>query len=156
MEITKYYYHSPIGYLLICGSVDGISKIEFTDLESIQQDNSIPAFLKDCVDQLDQYFSGSLKVFSLKLDIEGTEFQKKVWNQLEKIPFGEKASYGQIAVKVGGKNYMRAVGGANNRNPIPIVVPCHRVIGAGGQLVGYAGGMWRKEWLLKHESATLI
>lgn len=101
--------------------------------------------------QLNEYFSGSRKVFSLPLALTGTPFQRKVWQQLTQIPYGEVRSYGQIAQAVGNPKACRAVGAANHCNPIPILVPCHRVVGANGSLTGYAGGLWRKNLLLQLE-----
>lgn len=106
------------------------------------------------VEQLTAYFAGSLTSFDLPLGGEGTEFQRAVWAQLVRVPFGTVVSYGEIARRVGRPTGSRAVGAANGRNPIAIVVPCHRVIGADGTLTGYAGGLWRKEWLLAHEGVT--
>ena len=111
----------------------------------------VPLLLKKCCKQLDEYFSGKRKTFDVPLDAKGTKFQKQVWRELQKIPFGKTLSYGDIAKKIKNPKASRAVGGANNKNPIAIVVPCHRVIGANGKLVGYAGGLHRKAWLLKHE-----
>ena len=101
--------------------------------------------------QLNEYFSGSRKVFFLPLALTGTPFQRKVWQQLTQIPYGEVRSYGQIAQAVGNPKACRAVGAANHCNPIPILVPCHRVVGANGSLTGYAGGLWRKNLLLQLE-----
>jgi methylated-DNA-[protein]-cysteine S-methyltransferase len=108
----------------------------------------------DCraVDQLRRYFRGELAEFDLELDPDGTEFEKRVWNELRRIPFGSTTTYGEIAARLGDLNATRAVGTANARNPIAVVIPCHRVIGADGDLTGYAGGLWRKKWLLAHEA----
>jgi methylated-DNA-[protein]-cysteine S-methyltransferase len=100
---------------------------------------------------LDEYFKGKRQNFSLELQLEGTDFQKKVWEQLQKIPYGETASYKDVAVAIGNEKAVRAVGGANGMNNIAIIIPCHRVIGADGNLVGFGGGLWRKVWLLNHE-----
>ena len=103
--------------------------------------------------QLEEYFAGRLREFTLPLRPEGTEFQRRVWCELERIPFGETRSYGEVAARIGRPGSARAVGAANGQNPIAIVVPCHRVIGANGSLVGYGGGLPRKTWLLEHEAA---
>src|SRR5206468_9411601 len=108
--------------------------------------------LKDVVEQLDAYFNGMLHDFDLPLDPVGSEFQHKVWNALRQIPFGETRSYGQIAKTIRQPKASRAVGLANNQNPIAIIVPCHRVIGANGSMTGYGGGLPRKRWLLDHEA----
>ncbi|MBN1937224.1 MAG: methylated-DNA--[protein]-cysteine S-methyltransferase [Anaerolineae bacterium] len=105
--------------------------------------------------QLDEYFSGVRRVFDLPLGLHGTEFQQRVWRQLLEIPYGQTASYAEVARALGNPQAVRAVGLANGKNPISIIVPCHRVIGSDGNLVGYGGGLWRKEWLLKHEGCLL-
>lgn len=105
--------------------------------------------------QLREYFAGKRKDFSLPLELKGTDFQKKVWRALQKIPYGKTVTYSDIAKSIGKPKAVRAVGQAINRNPISIIIPCHRVIGKDGSLTGYAGGLWRKEWLLKHEQRLL-
>ena len=107
--------------------------------------------LQDCARQLRAYFDGSLTVFDLPLNPQGTLFRRKVWAALQQIPYGETCSYGQLAASLGCSGAARAVGGANHRNPISIIIPCHRVIGADGSLTGYGGGLAMKEWLLRHE-----
>jgi methylated-DNA-[protein]-cysteine S-methyltransferase len=146
------YYSSPLGPIEIIASAEGITSVSFR--ESIPDNTIIPSSLADSISQLDEYFSGKRKEFSLSLATEGTEFQKQVWHELETIPFGAKRSYLDIALKLGDKNATRAVGAANGKNPIAIIVPCHRVIGENGKLTGYAGGLWRKEWLLDFESKS--
>ncbi len=111
--------------------------------------------LGEAVAQVEAYFDGSLKEFDLPLRSAGTPFQQAVWRELEGIPYGTVTSYGEIARRVGKPTASRAIGAANGRNPIAIIVPCHRVIGADGTLTGYGGGMWRKEWLLAHEGYAL-
>lgn len=105
-----------------------------------------------CREQLTEFFAGQRQQFDLPLDPQGTEFQRQVWQALAAIPFGETRSYGQLAEGLGRKGAQRAVGAANGRNPISIVIPCHRVIGSDGSLTGYAGGMGRKQWLLAFEA----
>jgi methylated-DNA-[protein]-cysteine S-methyltransferase len=148
--MEKTYYLAPIGLLEICGSEKGIAAVTFV----ANVDNVIenPPCLRDCVTQLHEYFERKRKTFDLLLDLEGTEFQKKVWNELLKIPYGKTKSYNDVAIKLGDKEAVRAVGNANGRNPVSIIVPCHRVIGSDGKLVGYAGGLWRKKWLLGFEN----
>lgn len=107
--------------------------------------------IQECLSQINEYFNGNRQIFDIAIAPEGTEFQKKVWQKLQTIPFGETWSYGQLASNIGNKNASRAVGAANGKNPISIIIPCHRVIGANGSLTGYAGGLATKEWLLKHE-----
>lgn len=106
-------------------------------------------------EQLDEYFAGKRQDFELPIDPQGTEFQKKVWNELQLLSYGQIVSYKDIAMKLGDINNVRAVGTSNGKNPIAIVVPCHRVIGSNGKLIGYAGGLWRKKWLLNHEQSYL-
>lgn len=150
-EVFKAYYQSPIGAMEITGSESGVTEISFVD--GVQTMDHVPTQLFDCVRQLDEYFAGKRKVFSLKLDLRGTDFQKRVWNELLKIPFGKTHSYLDIAVALGDRKALRAVGRANGQNPIALVVPCHRVIGSDGSLTGYGGGLWRKEWLLHFEGS---
>jgi methylated-DNA-[protein]-cysteine S-methyltransferase len=115
------------------------------------KESEIPTCLRDCVEQLAEYFEGKRREFSLKLNPRGTDFQKRVWAELEKIPYGKTVSYGDIARAVGNPAAVRAVGGANGRNHIVVIIPCHRVIGSDGSLTGFGAGLWRKEWLLNHE-----
>jgi methylated-DNA-[protein]-cysteine S-methyltransferase len=107
--------------------------------------------LPEAVRQLEEYFAGKRRDFDLPLNLDGTEFQQRVWRALTEIPYGETRSYGELAKRIGNPNASRAVGLANGRNPVSIVVPCHRVIGADGSLTGYGGGLPRKQWLLAHE-----
>lgn len=143
-------YHSPIGLIEITGSDSGLSSLLFVDRE--ERSTVVPACLQDCLQQLDEYFKGQRNEFKLTLDLHGTSFQKRVWQALMTIPFGKTVSYLDIALALGDRKSIRAVGGANGKNPVCIVVPCHRVIGSNGSLIGYGGGLWRKEWLLKFES----
>jgi methylated-DNA-[protein]-cysteine S-methyltransferase len=149
MNIYKAYYESPIGIIEVSGSEEGIISIIFVD--NIIDENEYPESIKECIDQLDEYFQGKRKNFEIKLIVEGTDFQKKVWRELTSIPYGKTASYKDIAREIGNEKAVRAVGSTNGKNPVSIIVPCHRVIGANGKLTGYAGGLWRKEWLLQHE-----
>lgn len=142
---------TPLGYAKIVGNQDGITSVSMVDTtENISE--SIPESLLDCVTQLKAYFNNELKTFELKLNPKGTDFQKKVWKQLEKIPFGKTISYLDLAKQLGDAKTIRAVASANGKNPLWIIVPCHRVIGTDGSLTGYAGGLHRKQWLLNHES----
>ena len=161
-------YHmmaSPIGLLFLARTSRGVRYVEFMDRKSLKRmiASHAPANpeatwepslleLKSVVEQLEMYFNGSLHEFEVALDAVGTEFQHKVWKALAKVPFGETRSYGQIATAIGQPKATRAVGLANNQNPVAIVVPCHRVVGSDGSLAGYAGGATRKRWLLDHES----
>lgn len=126
-----------------------ITEIYFSETD-IQEKNSC-AVLETCREQLQDYFSGKSRSFDLPLKPEGTEFQRKVWSELLKIPYGETLTYHGLARRLGDAKVIRAAGTANGKNPIAVIIPCHRVIGAGNKLTGYAGGIWRKKWLLEHE-----
>lgn len=148
--MEKTFFLSPLGLIEICGNEKGITSLLFDkNVDSVIKN---PHSLRDCVKQLDEYFNKKRKVFELVFDLHGTEFQLKVWNELLKIPYGSTCSYNDIAKKIGNKPAVRAVGHANGKNPISILIPCHRVIGNDGSLVGYGGGLWRKKWLLEMES----
>ena len=150
MQTYKACYRSEIGPIEIVGNQKGILTITFVD-KAFKTDRLLPAGLQECLRQLDEYFKGRRKKFSVPLILEGTDFQKAVWRQLQKIPFGRTASYGDVARAIGSPQAFRAVGNANNKNRIPLIIPCHRVIGSDGQMVGFGSGIWRKEWLLGHE-----
>lgn len=151
LKIEEAVYLSPIGPLAVSGSERGIRSIGFLDGRRAGT-KRIPSCLLSAFDQLDEYFRGKRRIFSLELDLEGTAYQKKVWKALLKIPFGKTASYGAIATATGNGRAARAVGSANHRNPVAIVIPCHRVIGKDGRLTGYGGGLWRKQYLLDLEA----
>ena len=145
------YLKSPIGNLKITGAETGIRSVLFTD--EFGEFSSETYFLTEALNELEEYFQGMRKTFNLKVDLHGTSFQKKIWNELLKIPYGSTISYIDLAIKHGDVKSIRAVGMANAKNPIAIIVPCHRVIGANGDLTGYAGGLQRKKWLLDLEGA---
>ena len=149
IEITAYYNY-PIGTFEIKGSELGIHAVLYHP-EHIDNTYPIPKLLEDCIQQLDEYFRKNRTIFDLKLNPVGTDFQKRVWNQLLEIPFGKSQSYKQLSILLGDVKAIRAVGTANGKNKINIIIPCHRVIGSDGKMVGYGGGIDRKEWLLKHE-----
>lgn len=153
MNTYRAYYKSPIGIIEIEGNEEGVTSLEFMDeyLNNLQQSNKIPDCMKESIVQLDEYFAGKRKKFTTKIVIDGTEFQKKVWNELIKVPYGTTATYKDIAAAVGNIKAVRAVGNTNRNNKIAIIIPCHRIIGSDGSLTGYAGGLHRKEWLIKHE-----
>jgi methylated-DNA-[protein]-cysteine S-methyltransferase len=144
------YVQTPIGTAELFGDENGLASI--TVLESKKPKGTIPAVLKDAVEQLQEYFDGNRTVFELQLNPSGTDFQKKVWEALLQIPFGKTISYLELSKQLGDVKAIRAVASANGKNPLWIVVPCHRVIGTNGNLTGYAGGLHRKKWLLEHES----
>ena len=147
MEITC--FKTPLGIATITGNENGITKITIADEGEIS--NFIPPVLQEAVTQLQEYFEGSRTYFTFKMNPKGTEFQQKVWRALTEIPFGITLSYLDLSKKIGDVKAIRAVASANGKNPLWIVVPCHRVIGTDGSLTGYAGGLWRKKWLLEHE-----
>lgn len=155
MELHTAYYSSPIGLIEITGNEDGIATLYFVD-ERKTTSAKVHASLKECIYQLEEYFKGMRKDFGIKLNAKGTDFQKRVWAQLMHVPFGRTSTYLDISRQLGDANATRAVGNANGSNPISIIVPCHRVIGVNGKLVGYGGGLWRKEWLLKHEQSIVF
>lgn len=142
-------YTSPIGSLEITDEDKKVISLHFSNKLPTKEELSL--FQKEIVHQLDEYFTGKRKEFHLSLNPSGTDFQKKVWNALQTIPYGTTCSYKEIAQKIGNEKACRAVGMANNRNPIAIIIPCHRVIGCNGKLVGYAGGLKTKETLLSLE-----
>ena len=145
------YLKTTVGALEIKGGPLGLQSIHFLDTE-VATSEVIPKALLSAVTQLKEYFNKTRTHFQLKLNPEGTDFQKKVWRQLETIPFGKTTSYQRLANKLGDPKAIRAAASANGKNPIAIVIPCHRVIGSDGSLTGYAGGLHRKKWLLEHES----
>ncbi len=147
------YYKTPIGTAKIVGDKNGIQSITVID-EKIENPPHIPEDLQKCVQQLDEYFNGTRTEFKLKLNPQGTDFQKRVWNELLNVSFGKTRNYLEQSKKLGDAKAIRAVAAANGRNPIWIVIPCHRIIGSDGSLTGYAGGLWRKKWLLEHESPS--
>ena len=143
---------TPLGVAKIAGDENGIAVISI--LEEGEITTTIPAVLQEAVQQIEDYFQGSRNNFDFKLNPQGTEFQQRVWKELLTIPFGKTMSYLDLSKKLGDVKAIRAVASANGKNPLWIVVPCHRVIGTDGSLTGYAGGLWRKKWLLEHESPS--
>ena len=142
---------SPVGAILVAGTDDAVHEIHFGARRERAASNA-PAAVREAAAQLHAYFAGTLRRFDLPLAFAGTDFQRMVWNHLRTIPFGATTTYGAIAQTIGRPQAMRAVGAANGANPIPIVVPCHRVIGANGALTGFGGGIGVKRWLLDHEA----
>ena len=159
MNTETAYYQSPIGILEIQSNGDAISAILFTNswkgtkLVEDELNFTLPqsAIIKACIQQLDEYFAGTRTEFSLNTWQSGTEFQQTVWKELCNIPYGRTISYLELSKRIRNVKAIRAVGTANGNNSISIIVPCHRVIGANGDLVGYGGDLWRKKWLLDHE-----
>lgn len=155
-EASKTYsasYTSPVGTIEIIGTQEAILSIDYVETEAptplIRE--GIPQVVKDCWRELDEYFNGTRVEFTVRYVNKGTDFQLGVWQALTAIPYGETASYQAIARAIDNEKAVRAVGTANGKNKLSIIVPCHRIIGANGTLTGYAGGLWRKEWLLAHE-----
>ncbi len=147
------YIDSPLGIIKVSSTDRGVKAISFVESQEEPEVESGPPCHQQALEQLALYFQGRLKKFSLTLDPQGSDFQQKVWRELELIAWGETLSYGELSQRLGDPKAVRAVGHANSKNPIAIVIPCHRVIGSNGDLVGYAGGVFRKKWLLKHEGA---
>jgi methylated-DNA-[protein]-cysteine S-methyltransferase len=152
---TTTYYKTPIGNAEIIGDNNGIQSISVLDKDfevSTALDQTLPTCLQECTIQLGEYFAGTRTEFDLKLNPKGTEFQQRVWTELLNIPFNKTKTYLEQSKSLGDVKAIRAVASANGKNPIWIVIPCHRVIGSDGSLTGYAGGIWRKKWLLDHEN----
>jgi methylated-DNA-[protein]-cysteine S-methyltransferase len=153
---------APFGAVTVIGSDLGIRYVLFSNdahpkpLERLHiSDTDIHDSVNEAITQLDEYFAGSRRDFELPLDLQGTEFQVAAWNALAEIPYGRTASYGQQAASIGRPKAVRAIGGANGRNPVAIVLPCHRIVGADGSLTGFGGGIEVKKWLLDHEQSIL-
>ena len=146
------YFSTPLGLTQIAGDEGGIESISI--LEKGVVSTEIPDVLRPAVSEIEAYFAGTRTSFSFAINPIGTDFQKKVWNELLNIPFGKTISYLELSKKLGDVKAIRAVASANGKNPLWIVVPCHRVIGTDGSLTGYAGGLWRKQWLLEHENPS--
>ncbi|HRE50010.1 MAG TPA: methylated-DNA--[protein]-cysteine S-methyltransferase [Flavitalea sp.] len=155
MKVNTAYYRSPLGLLKIGAAENCIVEVNFDDAateESIRAaDNSPDPLLIQCIEQLIAYFNGRQRTFDLPVNPAGTPFQQHVWNELLNIPYGRTISYLELSRRLGNTKAIRAVGAANGKNPIAIIIPCHRVVGAKNELVGYAGGLWRKRYLLDLE-----
>jgi methylated-DNA-[protein]-cysteine S-methyltransferase len=149
---TSVNIQTPLGIAVITGDENGISAISVLDEGLVSE--VIPKEIQEAVSQLNDYFEGKRTDFNFKLNPKGTDFQKKVWSALLEIPFGKTRTYLEQSKLLGDVKAIRAVASANGKNPLWIVVPCHRVIGTDGSLTGYAGGLWRKKWLLEHENPT--
>ncbi len=146
------YIKTSIGIAEIVGDENGISSISVSDEGTIS--STVPAELQPAVDQINEYFNGERTNFDFKINPKGTDFQQKVWKGLIEIPYGKTRTYLEQSKVLGDAKAIRAVASANGKNPLWIVIPCHRVIGSDGSLTGYAGGLWRKKWLLEHENPT--
>jgi methylated-DNA-[protein]-cysteine S-methyltransferase len=144
------YYNSPLGWLKVTSNSKSLLSVSF-EQKGGNVSAEIPAILKKSVRQLEEYFNGKRNTFDLELSPEGTDFQQKIWKLVASVPYGETTTYLDIAIRSGSEKNTRAVGFANGKNPIPVIIPCHRIIGSNGKLTGYAGGLERKKWLLLHE-----
>lgn len=151
-ELVLAHIQTPLGIATIKGNENGIAAIAIADEGVVSE--VIPSVLQEAVTQLQDYFDGKRTYFDFQLNPVGTDFQQKVWKGLCEIPFGKTMSYLELAKQLGDVKAIRAVASANGKNPLWIVVPCHRVIGTDGSLTGYAGGLWRKKWLLEHENPS--
>lgn len=149
MEIA--YINSPLGTIEIKGNKEGIASVQFLDSEE-NETKDISENLQSCRNQLMEYFEEKRTHFDLTLNPKGTDFQKRVWNKLLEIPFNTSVSYQEMANRLGDPKVIRSAASANGKNPIAVIIPCHRVIGSDGSLTGYAGGLHRKKWLLAHEN----
>lgn len=151
--LNKYvsYLKSPIGQLKITAEEEFINSILFVFSDTEMEEENVNNVLTQCKTELSEYFAGKRKEFGVPFRQAGTEFQQKVWDELIKINYGKTVSYNYIAKAIHNQKSIRAVGTTNGKNQISIIVPCHRVIGSDGSLTGYAGGLWRKKWLLNHE-----
>ena len=146
------HFKTPLGIATIVGNHDGVSSVSVSD-EGVES-NEVPETLQEAVKQLTDYFYHKRTNFDFKLNPQGTSFQQRVWLSLQDIPYGKTRTYLEQAKTLGDVKAIRAVASANGKNPLWIVVPCHRVIGSDGSLTGYAGGLWRKKWLLEHENPS--
>ncbi|WP_128544418.1 methylated-DNA--[protein]-cysteine S-methyltransferase [Larkinella soli] len=142
--------HTPLGYAVITGNEDGIASVRCLS-EPVPDSLFVPAVLHRCARQLEEYFAGRRRSFDLPLYPHGTIFQRSVWQTLAEVPYGKTLSYMDLTRRLGSEKAIRAVAAANGKNPVWIIIPCHRIIGSHGELTGYAGGLWRKKWLLDHE-----
>ncbi|WP_420150232.1 methylated-DNA--[protein]-cysteine S-methyltransferase [Spirosoma sp.] len=155
--MTTCLIESPLGLVRITGNEEGVSVISCTDIQpgvnasETHQENQLPEPVRIAAQQLREYFTGMRRMFDFRMNPVGTTFQQTVWRALLDVPFGTTLSYLALTRRIGDEKAIRAVASANGRNPLWIVVPCHRIIGSDGSLTGYAGGLWRKKWLLEHE-----
>ena len=143
--------HTSLGPAVLQGNRTGLQSLQFLDDSPPPPAGNVPSHLEKSANQISDYFRGTLKVFDLELDLQGTSFQQAVWKELLEIPWGQQITYLQLATKLGIPASVRAVAAAIGKNPLLVIIPCHRVVGSNGSLTGYAGGLQRKQWLLEHE-----
>jgi len=149
--MDEYYLNSPIGTLRIEGDENGLASVTFLNSDDFES-KEMPDVLIETITQLEEYFNGIRTEFELKLNPQGTDFQKRVWKELNEVPYSKTISYQELANRLKDPLVIRAAASANGKNPIAIIIPCHRIIGSDGSLTGYAGGLHRKKWLLDHEN----
>ncbi|PKM66118.1 MAG: cysteine methyltransferase [Firmicutes bacterium HGW-Firmicutes-2] len=154
MNVNVVYYESPIGLIMIEARDETIVEVSFA--EDVKVSEKETPVLSQAKKQLDEYFEGKRKDFDLPIELQGTDFEKKVYIALIQIKYGNLASYKDIACNIGHDKACRAVGGTNHKNKLAIIVPCHRIIGSNGKMTGYAGGLWRKTWLIDHEQKNSV
>lgn len=152
----KYHFNSPIGWLKLVASEHSLTAIHYLENKPDRRLTPQHPVLEQATNQLSRYFGKELEHFTIPVSTQGTAFEKSVWEKLKNIPFGTTITYGELAKRLGNHNKVRAVGRANGKNPIPIIIPCHRVIGTNKKLIGYTGGIERKRDLLEHEGAILL
>ncbi|WP_306439231.1 methylated-DNA--[protein]-cysteine S-methyltransferase [Larkinella sp. C7] len=145
--------HTPVGLAVISGNEDGIASVRCSN-DPVADSAFVPAILYKCARQLEEYFLNRRRSFDLPLRPQGTPFQRSVWQMLAEVPYGKTMSYMELTRRLGDEKAIRAVAAANGKNPIWIIIPCHRIIGSNGDLTGYAGGLGRKKWLLEHEQVA--
>jgi methylated-DNA-[protein]-cysteine S-methyltransferase len=150
--LSTAYYSSPIGWVEITADHAGIASLLFVEKPVRAASEEFPAPLRDCLAQLEEYFKGKRQTFDLPMVMKGTEFQVQVWDELQNIQYAKLTTYKALAHKLKNPAAVRAIGNANSRNKLCLIIPCHRVVGSDNNLVGYAGGLWRKEWLIEHEA----
>ncbi len=152
-ELYYTYYESPVGLLKIAGTDHYISELSFIDKKEqiVYGEPGVSEVMHQCTEELIEFFNGNRRVFNIPVNQKGSEFQLRVWSELLNIPFGKTISYLDLSKRLGDLKAIRAVASSNGKNKIAIIVPCHRVIGSDRSLIGYAGGLWRKKWLINHE-----
>ena len=150
--MKTYYYHSPIGWIELKSENEALCSLIFVDEHKQSNDDQPDVFFQACIDQLSAYFDGTIQNFDILINYSGTLFQIQIWEELKNVAYGETASYEELSIRIQNPKAIRAVANANAQNKFHLIIPCHRIIGKNGALTGYAGGIWRKQWLLDHEA----